>query len=125
MSAIDTTFGSLPAPLINQWGRTVTFHKAGAASTYNTATGAVTQTSTSYTTKAVVTRITAAELNGTLQTTDYKVLLAPSLIGGNTVTTSDSITFTRAGSNVRAKVVDVTTLEGDNPVMFICIVRPE
>jgi len=125
MSAIDTTFGGLPALLITQWGRTVTFHKAAASSSYSTATGTVTQASTSYTTKAVVTRIMAAELNGTLQSTDYKVLLAPSQIGGNAVTTSDAITFTRSGTNVRAKVVDVTTLEGDDPVMFICIVRPE
>lgn len=125
MSAIDTTFGPVPDPLIKKWGRTVTFIKANSTTSYNPTTGAVTVTTTNYTGKAVVTRVTAAEANGLLQTTDYKILISPSQIGGNTITTADSFSFTRGPRTYRAKVIDVTTLEGDNPVMYICIVRPE
>lgn len=125
MSAIDATFGPIPDPLIKQWGRTVTFHKANAAESYDPTTGTIRKTTTNYTAKAVVTRITAAELTGTLQRTDYKLLLAPAQIGGNSVTTADAFSFTRGPKTIRGKVVDVTTLEGDSPVMFICFVRPE
>lgn len=126
MSAIDTTFGPIPDPLIKKWGRTVTFIKSGNTTTYDPQTGLVTTTaSTTYTAKAVITRVTAAEANGVLQTTDYKILISPAQIGGNTITTADSFSFTRGSRTYRAKVIDVTTLEGDNPVMYICMVRPE
>lgn len=125
MSAIDSTFGPIPDPLIKKWGRTVTFHKAGTTESYDPTTGTILKTTTNYTAKAVVTRITAAELTGTLQRTDYKVLITPSQIGGNYVTTADSFSFTRGPKTFRGKVVDVTTLEGDSPVMYVCFVRPE
>ena len=125
MSAIDTTFGPLPDPLIKKWGRTVTFNKTGSTTTYDPTTGSMRVTTTSYTGKAVITRVTAAEANGLLQTTDYKILVSPSQIGGNTVTTADSFSFTRGPRTYRAKVIDVTTLEGDDPVMYVCVVRPE
>lgn len=125
MSAIDTTFGPLPDPLIKKWGRTVTFNKTGSTTTYDPTTGSMRVTTTSYTGKAVITRVTAAEANGLLQTTDYKILVSPSQIGGNTVTTADSFSFTRGPRTYRAKVIDVTTLEGDNPVIYVCVVRPE
>ena len=125
MSAIDTTFGPLPDPLIKKWGRTVTFNKTGATTTYDPTTGSMRVTTTSYTGKAVITRVTTEEAKGLLQTTDYKILVSPSQIGGNTVTTADSFSFTRGPRTYRAKVIDVTTLEGDNPVMYVCIVRPE
>lgn len=125
MSAVDTTFGPIPDPLIKKWGRTVTFIKAGSTTTYDPTSGAVRVSTTSYTGKAVITRVTAEEANGLHQTTDYKILISPSQIGGNTITTADSFSFTRGPRAYRAKVIDVTTLEGDNPVMYICIVRPE
>lgn len=125
MSQVDTTFSGLPGPLIKKWGRTVTFHRASGTPTYNTATGNVTVTSTTYTAKAVITRVQAQEVNGVLQTTDYKLLIDPAQIGGNYVTTADSFSFTRGSKVIRAKVIDVTTLEGDAPVMFLIYVRPE
>jgi hypothetical protein len=125
MTTIDTTFGPLPGPLLKKWGRTVTFHQATGTPNYNPTTGSITTTATNYTAKAVITRVTAAELTGTLQTTDYKLLIAPSEIGGNYITTADSFTFTRGNRSIRGKVIDVTTYEGDAPVMFIVFVRPQ
>jgi hypothetical protein len=125
MSAIDTTFGPIPGPLVKKWGRTVTFHKTGTTPTYNPTTGTVTTPTTTYSTKAVITRLTAAEVTGVLQTTDYKLLLAPTDLAGNTITTADTFTFTRGNRSIRAKIIEVTTYEGDAPVMFIVFVRPQ
>jgi hypothetical protein len=125
MTTIDTTFGPLPGPLLKKWGRTVTFHKSTGTPNYNPTTGAITTTATPYTAKAVITRVTTAEATGLLQTTDYKLLIAPSEIGGNYITTADTFTFTRGNRSIRSKVIDVTTYEGDAPVMFIVFVRPQ
>lgn len=125
MSRVDATFGSIPGPLLRSWGQTVRFHKAGSTSSYNPNTGAITSAPTTYTAKAVVTRLKAEELSGTLQSSDYKVLIAPSEIGGNYITTADSFTFTRGNKSINGKVVDVTTLAGDSPLMFTAIVRPQ
>lgn len=125
MSRVDTTFGSIPGPLLRKWGQAVQFHKAAGAGSYNPTTGSIATTSTTYNARAVVTRLQASELTGTLQTSDYKVLIAPTEIGGNYITTSDSFTFTRGNKSIRGKVIDVTTLAGDSPVMFTAYVRPQ
>ncbi len=125
MTTIDTTFGPLPGPLLKKWGRTVTFHQATGTPNYNPTTGSITTTATNYTAKAVITRVSTAEATGLVQTTDYKLLIAPREIGGNYITTADSFTFTRGNRSIRGKVIDVTTYEGDAPVMFIVFVRPQ
>lgn len=125
MSRVDATFGSIPGPLLRSWGQTVRFHKATGSGSYNPSTGAILSTATTYTAKAVVTRLKAEELSGTLQSSDYKVLIAPSEIGGNYITTSDSFTFTRGNKSINGKVIEVTTLAGDSPLMFTAIVRPQ
>lgn len=125
MSRVDATFGSIPGPLLRSWGQTVRFHKTTGTPSYNPTTGAVTTAATTYTAKAVVTRLKAEELSGTLQASDYKVLIAPSEIGGNYITTSDEFTFTRGNKSIKGRVVEVTTLAGDSPLMFTAIVRPQ
>jgi hypothetical protein len=125
MSKIDTTFGPIPAPLIAEWGQTITFHKAGGPATYNPSTGNIQATTTKYTGKAVVTRLQQQEVEGVLQIGDYKVITSPSHISNQTITTADSMSFTRGNKQIRGKVVDVTTYQGDSPVMFIAFVRPQ
>ena len=125
MSKVDTTFGPLATPIVKKWGRTVTFYKAGATTTYDPATGGVTATTTSTTAKAVITRVTVAELTGLLQSTDYKIIIDAAQINGAAITTRDSFGFTRGGSTIRARVIDVTTLEGDSAILHTVFVRPE
>jgi hypothetical protein len=125
MSLLDDTFSPIPGPLLREWGQTVSFHKTGGNRSYDPASGNILYTTTTYTALAVVTRVQAAELSGTLQTTDYKVLIAPSEIGGNYITTADSFSFTRGARTIRAKVVDVTSYEGEAPIMFTVFVRPQ
>jgi hypothetical protein len=95
------------------------------SSDLNPTTGSITTSTTTHTAKAVITRVTTAEATGLVQTTDYKLLIAPSEIGGNYITTADNFTFTRGNRRIRGKVIDVTTYEGDAPVMFIVFVRPQ
>lgn len=125
MSKVDDTFGPLPSPLIEEWGQRITFHKAGGPATYSPATGNITATTTNYTCKAVVARLQQQELEGTLQRGDYKVILDPAHISNQTVTTADAMSFTRGNKQIRGKVIDVTTYQGDAPILFVAIVRPE
>jgi hypothetical protein len=125
MSKIDTTFGPIPSPLIEEWGQRITFHKAGGPATYNPSTGNIQATTSTYIGKAVITRIKLEEIEGTLQSGDYKVITSPSHISNQTITTADSMSFTRGNKQIRGKIVDVTTYQGDSPVMFIAFVRPQ
>jgi hypothetical protein len=125
MSKIDTTFGPIPSPLIEEWGQGITFHKAGGPATYNPSTGNIQSTSTSYSAKAIVSRLQQQEVEGVLQRGDYKVIIDPSHINNLSINTADSMSFTRGNKQIRGKVVDVTTYQGDSPVLFIVFVRPE
>lgn len=125
MSLVDSTFGPKSGPLVRKWGRTVTFHKTTAVGTYNPTTGTIAPTTTNYTIKALVTRVQANEVSGTLQSTDYKLVVAPDDIGGNYVTTADSFTITRGAKQIKMKVIEVMTIEGDNPVLFVAFARPQ
>jgi hypothetical protein len=125
VSKIDTTFGPIPAPLIEEWGQRITFHKAGGPVSYNPSTGNVQATTTNYSCKAVVTRLQQQEIEGGLQSGDYKVIIDPSQINNQTINTADSMSFTRGNKQIRGKVIDVTTYQGDSPVLFIAFVRPQ
>lgn len=125
MSKIDATFGPLATPTVKKWGRNVTFYKAGATTTYDPTSGVVRATTTSTNAKAVITRVTTAELTGLLQSTDYKIIIDAAQLGGAAITTRDSFGFTRGGTTIRARVVDVTTLEGDAAILHTVFVRPE
>lgn len=125
MSLVDSTFGSLSGPLVRKWGRTVTFHKTTAVGTYNPTTGAIAPSTTNYTIKALITRVQANEATGTIQTSDYKIVVAPDDIANNTISTADFFTITRGSRNIKAKVVEVMAIEGDNPVLFVVFARPQ
>ena len=125
MSKVDTTFGPLASPLVKKWGRAVTFHKAGTNTIYDPSSGGVTATTTNYAAKAVVTRVTIAEVTGLLQSTDYKIIIDAAQINGAYITARDSFSFTRNRRTVRARVIDVTTLEGESAILHTVFVRPE
>lgn len=125
MSLVDSTFGDKPGPLLKKWGRIVTFHKTGTTATYDPTSGAVRSTATKYTLHALVTRVQANEVNGTLQSTDYKIIVAPEDINNLPITTSDHFTITRGSRTLTAKVVDVMTIEGDNPILLVAFARPQ
>jgi hypothetical protein len=125
MSKIDTVFGPIPGPLIQEWGQAVTFIKVDGPGGYDPNTGEITTAETRMAVKAVITKVHPEEYNGVAQSTDLKILIDPAQLGGHYITTSDQWEFPEAGTTRTAKVVDVSTYRGDGPVFFVCLARPQ
>ena len=126
MSKVDTVFGPIPGPLIQEWGQPVTFVRTTGAGTYDQATGDITTAEMRLPVKAVVTKVNPKEDGGAYQTTDLKIMVDPAQLGWVYITTQDRWEIPVAGGVFQtAKVIDVTTYRGDKPVFFVCIARPQ
>lgn len=125
MGLIDTTFGSIPASILNDWGQTITYIKTVTPRTYNPTTGAITGTDTTVSVKAVITRINPRESEGLYQTTDLKVIIGATELGSYYPTEADRIQYTQDSVTREAKIIAITSYRGDNPVMHTLIARPQ
>ena len=125
MSKVDTVFGPIPGPLIQEWGLPMVFVRNTGPGVYNSVTGDVTPVETRLNVVAVITKVNPKEYSGIYQATDLKILIDPAQVGGIDITTQDHWEY-REGSTTRtAKVIDITAYRGDNPVFFSCIARPQ
>lgn len=125
MGLIDTTFAPLPTSILADWGQNITYIKTSTPRTYNPTTGAVTGADTNVSLKAVITRVNPRESEGLYQTTDLKVIIGTAELGTYYPTEADRIQYTQAGVTREAKIVNVTTYRGDNPVYHSLVVRPQ
>jgi hypothetical protein len=125
MSQIDTVFQSIPAPLLKDWGQTITYIKTSTPRNYNPTTGAVTGADTNVTVKGVITRVSPRESEGLYQTTDLKVIIGTAELGTYYPTEADRIQYLQAGVTREAKIIAITTYRGDNPVLHTLIARPQ
>jgi hypothetical protein len=125
MGLIDDTFGPIPATILNEWGETITYIKTATPRTYNPTTGAVTGSDTNVTLKAVITRVNPRESEGLYQTTDLKVIIGTAELGTYYPTEADRIQYTQDSVTREAKIVNITSYRGDNPVYHSLIVRPQ
>ena len=125
MSQIDTVFQSIPAPLLKDWGQTITYIKTSTPRTYNPTTGAVTGADTNVTVKGVITRVNPRESEGLYQTTDLKVIIGTAELGTYYPTEADRIQYLQAGVTREAKIIAITSYRGDNPVLHTLIARPQ
>jgi hypothetical protein len=125
MGLIDDTFGPIPATILNEWGETITYIKTATPRTYNPTTGAVTGSDTNVTLKAVITRLNPRESEGLYQTTDLKVIIGTAELGTYYPTEADRIQYTQDSVTREAKIVNITSYRGDNPVYHSLIVRPQ
>ncbi|MCE2839197.1 MAG: hypothetical protein LW834_19975 [Cyanobium sp. 49614_E6] len=125
MSRVDTVFGPIPGPMIQEWGLDATFVTSGAPGTYDPATGKILDTSTRTPVKVVITKINPQEYQGLYQATDVKIFIDPAQLGGHYITTADSFEYQQAGTTIHAKVINPVTFRGDNPVLFACVARPQ
>jgi len=125
MSQIDTVFQSIPAPLLKDWGQTITYIKTSTPRTYNPTTGAVTGADTNVTLKGVITRVSPRESEGLYQTTDLKVIIGTAELGTYYPTEADRIQYLQAGVTREAKIIAITSYRGDNPVLHTLIARPQ
>jgi hypothetical protein len=125
MGLIDTTFAPLPTAILADWGQDITYIKTTTPRTYDPTTGSVNGADTNVTVKGVILRLTPRESEGLYQSTDVKVIIGSSELGTYYPTEADRIQYTQAGVTREAKIINITTYRGDNPVMHTLIVRPQ
>jgi len=125
MGLIDTTFAPLPTAILADWGQDITYIKTSTPRTYNPTTGSVNGADISVTVKGVILRLTPRESEGLYQSTDVKVIIGSSELGTYYPTEADRIQYTQAGVTREAKIINITSYRGDNPVMHTLIVRPQ
>ena len=117
---LDTALKQIAKQVVSQLGdsldTTIIYTRKSSAS-YNTSTGAVTTSDTSYTIKVPVEFIQSSEETG-FQENIARVYITPDLIGDSQPLLSDEITLTFSGSTRVAKITDVRTLRGGQEYLF-------
>ena len=117
---LDTALKNIAKQVVSQLGdsldTTIIYTRKSSAS-YNTSTGAVTTSDTSYTIKVPVEFIQSTEESG-YQETIARIFITPDLIGDSQPLLSDEITLTFSGSTRVAKITDVRTLRGGQEYLF-------
>ena len=123
MSKVDDTF-DFANSLVMEWGQDAVFvRKTG--STYDPATGEVTQNEVRTNVKIVISNRDIQETSGLYQVNDVKIILDPVQINYIYITEQDYFEVPNAfGTNVM-KVVNPVTYRGDNPVGYVIIARPQ
>ena len=125
MARIDDVFGSIPPAILADWGQNVTYIKAGLPSTYNPTTGAVTNSESTVTVKAVITSVNPSEFEGLYQSTDVKILFGAGELGTYYPSQADRIQYPQAGETREAKIISIETKRGDKPIFLTVIARPQ
>ena len=117
---LDTALKNIAKQVVSQLGDsldTTIIYTRKSSTSYNTSTGAVTTSDTSYTIKVPVEFIQSSEETG-FQENIARVYITPDLIGDNQPLLSDEITLTFSGSTRVAKITDVRTLRGGQEYLF-------
>jgi hypothetical protein len=125
MGLIDTTFGSIPASILGDWGQALVYLKAGAVSTYNTTTGVLTNTDTRVTVRGIITEANPEEFEGFYQTNDLKVIIGHAELGDYYPTVQDRLEYSEAGSLKTGRIISCKTLRGESPIYHTLLVRPQ
>ena len=92
---------------------------------YDPATGVVTTTPVRIPTKIVLLKANPQEYGGLYQIGDIKAVLDPVSIGREGVSVGDWIEYPGRLGPRKAVIVDVTEYQGDSPVYFAVLARPQ
>jgi len=117
---LDTALKNIAKQVVSQLGDsldTTIIYTRKASASYNTSTGAVTTSDTSYTIKVPVEFIQSSEETG-FQENVARIYITPDLIGDSQPLLSDEITLTFSGSTRVSKITDVRTLRGGQEYLF-------
>ena len=117
---LDTALKNIAKQVVSQLGDsldTTIIYTRKLSTSYNTSTGAVTTSDTSYTIKVPVDFIQSSEETG-FQENIARVFITPDLIGDSQPLLSDEVTLTFSGSTRVAKITDVRTLRGGQEYLF-------
>ena len=117
---LDSLLKNVAKQVVSQLGDsldTTIIYTRKLSTSYNTSTGAVTTSDTSYTIKVPVEFIQSTEETG-YQENEARIFVTPDLIGDSQPLLSDEITLTFSGSTRVAKITDVRTLRGGQEYLF-------
>ncbi len=112
---------SVVAQLGNSLDHSITYTKKASPS-YNTSTGALTTTDTSYNIDVPISFVRSEEETGQ-EMRQAKLYITPDQIGDNQADLDDEITLSFGGSNRVAQIVDIDTKKGGQVYLYIIIVR--
>ena len=119
--ALDTLFKNVAKQVVGDLGKsfdhTITYTRK-ASPTYNTSTGALTTTDTTYSIQVPVEFVRSEEETEAEKRT-AKLYVTPDLIGSNQPTFEDTISLTYAGSSRVAQITDIRTYKGGQEYLFI------
>ena len=122
---LDSLFKNAAKSVVAQLGDSldhdITYTKK-TSPTYNTSTGALTTTDTSYSITVPISFVRSEE-EGAQEMREAKLYITPDLIGDNQADLDDEITLSYAGSNRVAQIVDIDTKKGGQVYLFIILVR--
>ena len=119
--ALDSLFKSVAKSVVADLGKsfdhTITYTRK-ASPTYNTSTGALTTTDTTYSIQVPL-EVVRSEEETEAEKRTAKLYVTPDLIGDNQPTFEDTISLTYAGSSRVAQITDIRTYKGGQEYLFI------
>ena len=122
---LDSLFKDVAKSVVAQLGssldHSITYTKKASPS-YNTSTGALTTTDTSYSINVPISFVRSEEETGQ-EMRQAKLYITPDQIGDNQADLDDEITLSFGGSNRVAQIVDIDTKKGGQVYLYIIIVR--
>ena len=124
--SLDTAFKSLAKQVVADLGSaldtTITYTRK-VAGTYNTATGALSTTDTTYANIKVPIEFIKSEEDDGRELRQAKLSITPDLIGDNQPTFQDEVILNYAGASQTAQIVDIDTKKGGQAYLFTLLVR--
>jgi hypothetical protein len=123
--ALDTLFKNVAKQVVADLGKsfdhTITYTRKASPS-YDTSTGALTTTDTTYSFDVPVEFVDAEEEEGR-EERKARLYITPDQIGDNQPTFEDTVTLKYAGSNRVSQITDIRTFKGDQEYLYQLLVR--
>ena len=126
MASLDTLFKDVAKQVVADLGSalntTITYTRKVSPS-YNTATGALSTTNTTYSSISVPIEFVRSEEGDDGEKREAKIYITPNLIGSNQPTLQDEVILSYSGSNRTAQITDIQTYRGGQTYLFVLRVR--
>ena len=126
MAALDTLFKDVAKQVVADLGSalntTITYTRKVSPS-YNTATGALSTTNTTYSSISVPIEFVRSEEGDDGEKREAKIYITPDLMGSNQPTLQDEVILSYSGSNRTAQITDIQTYRGGQTYLFVLRVR--
>ena len=123
--ALDSLFKNVAKQVVADLGKsfdhTITYTRKASPS-YDTSTGALTTTDTTYSIQVPVEFVDSEEEEGR-EERKARLYVTPDQIGDNQPTFEDTVTLKYAGSNRVAQITDIRTMKGGQEYLYQLLVR--